>query len=161
MMKPHTAERVEKKQSLQKAKHDATAKARKFHVGDSVYLKDFTGSRRWLAGKIVKETGPVSFHIQLQDGQQKRCHQDQLRIRVTEMDVTEIADYSDSVGDGVPEETSETTTTSDSSADRVMPPAANVTSEERASNLPETSTSTNHYPQRNRKPREWFEPGTK
>lgn len=83
LMKPHTAERVEKKQSLQKAKHDATAKARKFHVGDSVYLKDFTGSRRWLAGKVKKEMGPVSFHIQLQDGQQKRYHQDQLRIQVT------------------------------------------------------------------------------
>ena len=94
LMKPHTAERVERKQSQQKAKHDATAKPRKFHIGDPVYLKDHTGSRRWLAGKIVKETGPVSFHVQLQDGQQKRCHQDQLRVRVVESDITVTSDNS-------------------------------------------------------------------
>ena len=154
-MKPHTAERVERKQSQQ---HDATAKPRKFHIGDPVYLKDHTGSRRWLAGMIVKETGPVSFHVQLQDGQQKHCHKDQLRVRVVESDITVTFDNS---GDGVPESTPEAATTSDSNADSATPPAANVSSEAAPPDTSVDQQSTNRYPRRNRKPRERFEPGTK
>jgi transposase InsO family protein len=41
LLKPHTAERVESKQLQQKAKHDATAKQRKFQVGDNVFAKNY------------------------------------------------------------------------------------------------------------------------
>ena len=80
-LKPHTAERVENKQLQQKAKHDATAKSRVFQVGDLVFVKNYGSGQRWLSGRIVTCTGPVSFRVQLDDGRVRRCHQDQLRSR--------------------------------------------------------------------------------
>ena len=35
-------------------------------------------------GKITKITGPVSYHVLLNDGRQRCCHQDQLCLRVFE-----------------------------------------------------------------------------
>lgn len=81
LLKPHTADRVEDKQRQQKAKHDTAAKSRVFNLGDTVYVKNFAGGQRWLPGKIIRVTGPVSFHVQLEDGRNRRCHQDQLRLR--------------------------------------------------------------------------------
>ena len=42
-----------------------------------MFLKNFGRGRKWLCGKITKITGPVSYHMRLDDGRQ-RCHQDQL-----------------------------------------------------------------------------------
>ena len=82
LLKPNTAERVESKQLQQKAKHDVTAKARVFNVGQTVFMKNFGAGQKWLSGKIIQVTGPVSFRVRLEDGREKRCHQDQLRPRV-------------------------------------------------------------------------------
>ena len=84
LLKPHMAERVESKQQEQKAKHDSTARSRAFQTGDAVFVKNFVGGHRWLPGKISKKTEPVSFHVQLEDGRQRRCHQDHLRSRVVD-----------------------------------------------------------------------------
>ena len=77
LCKPHTAVHVEEKQLQQKVVHDKKAKAM---VGDQVFVKNFSGNRRWLPGEIMKKTGPVSFHVRLEDGRVRR-HQDQIRIR--------------------------------------------------------------------------------
>ena len=37
-------------------------------VGDTVYLVNFSGKTRWLLGVVVKQTGPVSFRVRLDDG---------------------------------------------------------------------------------------------
>ena len=84
LLKPHTTERVESKQLQQKTKHDATAKFRVVCVGDTVFVKNFSGGNRWLAGKVIKKTGLVSFYTRLDDGRYRRCHQDQLILRVTD-----------------------------------------------------------------------------
>ena len=55
-----------------------------FRVGDTVFVKNFGAGRRWLLGQIIEITGPVSFHVLLEDGRPKRCHQDQLRSRVVD-----------------------------------------------------------------------------
>ena len=83
LLKPKMAERVERKQQQQKERHDARSKSRTFRIGDSVFLKNFAGSG-WLPGKVLETSGPVSFHVLLEDGRCKRCHQDQLRPRVTD-----------------------------------------------------------------------------
>ena len=88
LLKPNTAERVERKLEKQKASHDSHGKPRTFRIGDSIFLNNFAGSG-WLPGKIAEKSGPVSFHVLLEDGRRKRCHQDQIRPRV--------------VGDGHPE----------------------------------------------------------
>ena len=41
-----------------------------------------------MTGKITEITGPVSFHVRLEDGRVRRCHQDQLMVRVTGPDST-------------------------------------------------------------------------
>ena len=82
LLKPHTAERVEQKQREQKERHDSRGKARTFNIGDPVFLKNFGAGSKWLPGKILETSGPVSFHVILEDGRHKRCHQDQLRPRV-------------------------------------------------------------------------------
>ena len=47
-------------------------------------MKNFGAGRRWLPGQVVEMTDPVSFHVLLEDGRYKRCHQDQLRSRVVD-----------------------------------------------------------------------------
>ena len=70
LLKPNTAATVEEKQLKQKRQHDARAKDRTFELGNLVFLKNFGHGRRWLRGKITKITGPVSYHMLLDDGRQ-------------------------------------------------------------------------------------------
>ena len=78
LLKPHTAEQVEKKQSAQKEQHDGRSRERKLDV---VFVRNYHQGARWLPGIIEQKTGPVSFLVKLQDGRIRRCHQDQLRCR--------------------------------------------------------------------------------
>ena len=55
-------------------------------MGDAVFVKNFGPGRKWLPGKVTKVTGPVSYQVKLEDGRQRRCHVDQLRIRVVAPD---------------------------------------------------------------------------
>ena len=171
LLKPNTAERVERKQQEQKVRHDERARQKSFSVGDAVFAKNFGAGDRWLPGKIVKVAGPVSFHVQLEDGRQRKCHQDQLRARV--------------VGNGSPEVAPLTTDESfpslpSSSGDLVgareqgsMLPEAPAPAGEQpqepsdpspvdSSSVPSQSeeTSTHRYPSCFRRPRQIFEPGT-
>ena len=43
---------------------------------------------KWQPGKIAEVTGPVSFRVRLEDGRVRRCHQDQLSVRVIAPDLT-------------------------------------------------------------------------
>ena len=83
LLKPHTADRVERRQSQQKAQHDTRARPRKFELGETVFVKNFGPGQKWLPGKVVEMTGPVSYRVEMEDGRERRCHQDQVRIRVT------------------------------------------------------------------------------
>ena len=68
----------------QKLQHDLKAKPRLVSIGDLVFVKKFSAGRRWLPGKIVYRTGPVSFRVKLDDGRLRRYHQDQLRPQEVE-----------------------------------------------------------------------------
>ena len=165
LLRPNTAERVEEKQQQQKAQHDRKAKSRTFRVGDAVSVKNFGAGQRWLPGRIVEVSGPVSCHVLLEDGRRKRCHHDQLRARV--------------VGDGDP-------VTSQGDPDSSFPITSPPSSEEpppqgteppdsfqtvdssmstssfTESNTPvqPIETTAQRYPRRQRKPTVRFEPGT-
>ena len=78
LLKPHTAERVERSQIKQKEQHDSKSRERKLNVGDDVFVKNYHRGDKWLPGVIQKKTGPVSFVVKLTDGRVHRCHQDQL-----------------------------------------------------------------------------------
>ena len=78
LLKPHTPEQVEKKQSAQKEQHDWRSKERKLEVGTTVFVQNYHQGARWLPGVIKQKTGPVSFLVKLQDGRIRCCHQDQV-----------------------------------------------------------------------------------
>ena len=163
LLKPNRAERVEKKQEEQKAKHDANAKPRKFSVGDSVFMRNFGAGGRWLPGTIVQTSGLVTFQVQLEDGRDKKCHIDHLRPRVVDDDSTEFSPvtFDNCVPVCSP-------STADTSAETIV--ESQVPSQGNGATLPQqptertVSTPTTEtivrYPRRNRKPREWFEAGT-
>jgi len=80
LLKPNLAQRVEKKQFQQKRNYDRCARQRTFKEGEKVYAKNFRPfGQRWLPGKIIKRTGPVSVRVELTSGQVVRRHYDQIR----------------------------------------------------------------------------------
>ena len=79
LLKPNVSDHVEKKQYQHKQDHDRLAKSRVFSTGQQVYVKNNEACSVWLKGPIIETTGPVSFCVQLEDGQGWLCHQDHLR----------------------------------------------------------------------------------
>ena len=59
---------VHKKQQSQKVNDDKHSRYRTFQVGDNIQIRDFLTSNGWVPGVIEKASGPLSFHIKLQDG---------------------------------------------------------------------------------------------
>ena len=47
-------------------------------------VRNYSGTRKWLPGTIVEETGPVSAKVELEDGIIVRRHHDQLLARSTQ-----------------------------------------------------------------------------
>ena len=67
LLLPDVNNSVHKKQHSQKANHDKHSQYRTFQVGDNVQIHDFLTSNGWVLGIIAKASGPLSFHIKLQD----------------------------------------------------------------------------------------------
>ena len=163
LLKPNTAERVEGKQFEQKARHDATAKARVFSVGQAVFVQNVGSGRKWLPGKIAQVTGPVSFRVLLDDGRERRCHQDQIRSRVADGSQQlsiELQDPSADVIDTPSPESIAVDTTVEGDHEIVQSPLINTTPESSLPMSASASSITRSYPQRNRKPPERFKPAT-
>ena len=182
LCKPHTAVHVEEKQLQQKVVHNKKAKARLFMVGDQVFVKNFSGNRIWLPGEIVKKTGPVLFHVHLEDGRVRRCHQDQIWIRssgLVEQESKESQDTEEVWDSSGFTSTSTTNSTLESAdidtdvtdvniapenvEDIVTPTVAPTATPEapETETIPPNSETTivRSYPCRIRKPRTFFEPG--
>ena len=78
--------RVQEKQQKQKETHDNHAKCRSLKEGEEVFAKNYSGTGdRWLSGKTVQVTGPVSAVIELSDGFRVKKHFDQIRKRVQKL----------------------------------------------------------------------------
>ncbi|XP_075559299.1 uncharacterized protein LOC142590759 [Dermacentor variabilis] len=68
---------------------------KRFHVGDAVYAKSFCPGPRWKAARVVAVRGPVSYIVQLDNGERHHRHRNQLRSAWTrlEADPVSSADY--------------------------------------------------------------------
>ena len=84
LLKPDVQARVISKQAKQKSDRDKHCKPRTFVEGERVFAKNFGQGKKWLPGHIVSRKGPVSFQVELQNGQKCHRHQDQLRHRATD-----------------------------------------------------------------------------
>ena len=71
-------ESVEGQQSKQKSNHDCSACEKTLSEGSVVYVRNFGTGRHWLHRVIKEVTGPVSFLVQLPNGELVRHHQDHL-----------------------------------------------------------------------------------
>ncbi len=80
---PDLSQRVQKHQAKQSQQHDTAKPLRSFMIDDSVYVKDFSSpTLSWIPGKVVKVSGPLSYHVELQSGRVVRRHVDAVRKRV-------------------------------------------------------------------------------
>lgn len=65
--------------------------ARKFNVGDKVFIKNYSHGPKWIKATIIEVTGPVSYVAETCDGKIARRHVDQVRVcMVPENDLTAI-----------------------------------------------------------------------
>lgn len=173
LLRPNTAERVERKQQQQKLRHDGLRKPRTFHVDDTVFVRNYGAGSLWLPGKITEKTGPVSFRVVLGDGRNRRCHQDQLRPRVVDDGPPEMSEVTVETDIAVPATLPSPPTVTSSTEDMTAPPpnpglpesiepaSPNSDSRTTPNNVTNSPIGTNsrRYPRRHRKARERFEPG--
>ena len=65
-------------QLKQKKHHNAKARDRELTIDKEVFVRNYRAGDHWLAGVIVRRTGPVSSVVKLSDGWTRHCHQDLL-----------------------------------------------------------------------------------
>ena len=135
LLKPNTAERVERNQRKQKEQHDLRSRERNFGVGDDVFVRNYHHGNKWLPGVIQQKTGPVSYRVRLATGKDRRCHQDQVRKRSVEF--PRVLDRDSDIPD------------IDLPSSEVIVPSTTNTEPSTSSSTPETTTtesSTNAEP---------------
>ena len=82
-LKPKLSETVRPKVQAQKRNHDLKTRLRVFEKDNSVYVKDFPNSKKWVPGKLIEGRGPLSYLIELNDGRKLRCHVDLILSKYT------------------------------------------------------------------------------
>ena len=80
LLHPDVEKHVIDKQADQIQQHDQHAKSRKFEVNQKVHVRNLrpTGPK-WIPGMILKQTGPLSFIVQVEHGLVWKRHVDHLR----------------------------------------------------------------------------------
>ena len=82
LLYPDISRKVESQQFRQKLGHDNSKPLRSFQTGDLVYVENFTSSPpKWMPGKVVKVTGPLSYQVEVESGAVIRRHVDNVRSR--------------------------------------------------------------------------------
>ncbi|CAC5370730.1 unnamed protein product [Mytilus coruscus] len=67
---PNIEKRVQERQQKQKHYHNKKSVNRQINIGQGVFARNFAiGSKiKWIQGEVIKQSGPLSFHIKLPDG---------------------------------------------------------------------------------------------
>ena len=65
----------------------ALAHTRKLESADPVWIRNYSGKPKWIAGKVISKTGPVSYKVKVQ-GQVQQRHIDQLKKRLVDTKLT-------------------------------------------------------------------------
>ena len=80
--------RAQKRQSLRKHFHDLHAKDRQFQVNDPVLAKNFSTGSPWITGKVLMQSGAATFLVGLPDGRVIRCHPNQSKSNMLDLEET-------------------------------------------------------------------------
>ena len=83
LLQPHLAEKVPMKQMKQTEQHDQHTKSRSFQVEQHVMVCDFhPHSPKWIPGQIIHKSGPLTYVVRTQYGQEWKCHVDHIRENI-------------------------------------------------------------------------------
>ena len=91
LCQPKLRNTVEGKQEVQKRHHDKGAKQKVFTKEANVWARDYQGCDKWTPGVVTKQTGPVSYEVNVR-GQTWNRHAEQLRPAATTEAQTEQSD---------------------------------------------------------------------
>ena len=83
LLLPSITDKVQRNQNLQKKTHDYHARDRQLRLDDLVLAKNHGQGPPWIPGKILKQSGAVTFMVELTDGTVIRRHLDQLKLNMT------------------------------------------------------------------------------
>ena len=78
LLRVTTEQQVCKKQAEQKWHHDKKARDRECAERETVLSRNYGSDHKWVWGRIGKQCGPVSYHVELPDGRVWRRHIEQL-----------------------------------------------------------------------------------
>lgn len=80
LLRPDYERKVCEKRAKQVAHHNQHAKMRQFHVGQKVMVKDMRPTdTKWIPGVDIKQLGPVSYLVKVEQGLHWKRHIDHLR----------------------------------------------------------------------------------
>jgi hypothetical protein len=65
LLKPSTTDTVHRNLQRQQRNHDQNVKQREFEIGDSVFVRQFTGHKKWRAGIIKNHPSEYTYDIQI------------------------------------------------------------------------------------------------
>ena len=163
LLKPNTADRVERKQAKQVQQHNTHSRDRSFDSRDQVYVRNYQPGSRWLPGVIQDKTGPVSYRVRMLDDRIRRCHLDQIRRRTVEEPL--VLEEVSTQGEALPQESSmppvpQVESTPDSPEDNSPSPEVGVdpAPEVPAPVVSKPATAVKMYLTRNRKTVSRYEP---
>ena len=148
LLHPSVQTQVTEKQTKQKMYHDRGSRDCQFEQGQTVLVKNLRGLPKWLPGKVIERTGPLSYRVQVQ-GQIWRRHTDQLLA----------TGESEKVTDSVPHESIDieiplsVTPTSEISEERTDSSESSepIVSDTVSNESPVSPARVNRYPRRDRK----------
>ncbi len=69
LLRPDVSRRFQGRQEKQKEAHNTHSADRELATGDLVYAGNFGRGPYWLPGRIMKQTGPISFQVQMEEEQ--------------------------------------------------------------------------------------------
>ena len=85
-MHPSLQESVSKHKHAQKVNYDRTCRERELGLNESVYVRNFGRGEKWVPGKIVECTGPVSYKVRTNDNVIVRRHADHVKVTCAEQE---------------------------------------------------------------------------
>ena len=81
LIKPDLQTLMEKKQYGQQTFANLHSYDRQFNTEEAVYIKNFAGERKWIAAKLYRPVGNVSYEVVLEDRWHVKLHLNHIRKR--------------------------------------------------------------------------------
>ncbi len=81
LLRPSCDRQVDRRQAQQEADHDRRACSLELFVGQQVMARNLRPGAPWIAGVVIERLGPLTYLVQVDNGQLWKRHLDHLRIR--------------------------------------------------------------------------------